>query len=111
MNLQTHVIIINGVDKTYQVESIRLDGYKYAIKFHISEKVYSYSKYNVLWLTNPISIHLDNCHIFIFGKKDGNVKAVNLFTHNETTAAAVYLNPSQGNSIILNSLSTHYNLA
>ena len=31
MNLQAHVIIINGVDKTYQVESIRLDGYKYAI--------------------------------------------------------------------------------
>jgi len=89
MNLQTHVIIINGVNKTYQVESIRLDGYKYAIKFQNSEKIYSYSKDNVIWLTNPTSIDFENCHIFVNGKKGRNIKAVNLFAKNATKYYAI----------------------
>jgi len=52
MNLQKHIIIINGVDKTYQVESLRIDGYKYAVKFQNADKVYSYSEDKVIWLTN-----------------------------------------------------------
>ncbi|MCM1297536.1 MAG: AAA family ATPase, partial [Muribaculaceae bacterium] len=80
MDLQKHVIIINGDDKTYQVESIRLDGYKYAIKFQNSDKVYSYSMDKVTWLTNTISIEFEDCHIFINGKKEKNVKSISLFS-------------------------------
>ena len=79
MNLQAHVIIINGVDKTYQVESIRLDGYKYAIKFQNTEKIYSYSRDNVIWITNPTPIDLESCHIFVNGKKETNIQAIHLF--------------------------------
>lgn len=82
MNLQAHVIIINGIDKTYQVESIRLDGYKYAIKFQNTDKIYSYSRDNVIWITNPTTINFENCHIFINGKKEKNIQAIHLFAQN-----------------------------
>lgn len=81
MNLQKHVIIINGVDKTYQVESIRLNGYKYAVKFQNSDKVYSYSRDKVAWLTNPLSIEFEGCHVFVNSKKEKNIKAIYLFSN------------------------------
>lgn len=65
MNLQKHVIIINGVDKTYQVESIRLDGYKYAVKFQNTDKVYSYSKEKIIWLTEPLSVEFEGSYVFV----------------------------------------------
>ena len=89
MNLENHIIIINGVDKTYQVDSIRLDGYKYAIKFQNTDKIYSYSRDNVLWLTNPITIDFENCHIFVNGKKEKNIQAVHLFAQNTTKYYAI----------------------
>lgn len=80
MNLQKHVIIIKGVNKTFQVESIRLDGYKYAIKFQNSDKVYSYSIDKVTWLTNPISVDFVDNNIFINGKKQKSISQIHLFT-------------------------------
>lgn len=82
MNLEAHVILINGVDKSYQVESIRLEGFKYVIKFQNSEKIYSYFKENVIWLKDPTIIDFENCHIFVNGKKEKNIKAIHLFTQN-----------------------------
>lgn len=82
MNLLAHVIIINGVDKTYQVESIRLDGYKYAIKFQNTDKIYSYSRDNVIWLTNPTPIDFENCHIFVNAKKEKSIQEIRLFAQN-----------------------------
>ena len=89
MNLKTHVIIINGEDKTYQVESIRLDGYKYAIKFQNSETIYSYSRYNVIWITNPTLIDFENCHIFINGKKEKSIQNIHLFVQNAIKIYAI----------------------
>ena len=89
MNLQNHVIIVNGIDKTYQVESIRLDGDKYAIKFQNTDKVYSYSRDNVIWLTNPTPINFENCHIFVNGKKEKSIQAIHLFTDNATKYYAI----------------------
>ena len=82
MNLQDNIIIINGVDKTFQVESIRLDGYKYAIKFQNTDKIYSYSRDNVVWLTNPATIDVEKCHIFVNGKKEMKIQEVLLFAKN-----------------------------
>lgn len=82
MNLQKHIIIINGVDKTYQVESIRPDGYKYAVKFLNSEKIYFYSRDNVEWLTNPQLLDFNGCHVFVKGKKEKNIKEIHLFSSN-----------------------------
>ena len=89
MNLENHIIIINGIDKTYQVESIRLDGYKYAIKFQNTDKIYSYSRDNILWLTNPTSIDFENCHVFANGKKEKNIKAIHLFANNAVRYYAI----------------------
>lgn len=76
MNLQKHIVIIDGVDKTHQVESIRLEGHRYAIKFNNSDKVYFYSEDRIEWLTNPLSVNLNNCKILIKGKLENNVTAV-----------------------------------
>ena len=89
MNLENHIIIINGVDKTYQVDSIRLDGYKYAIKFQNTDKIYSYSRDNILWLTNPTSIDFENCHVFAKGKKEKNIQAIHLFANNAVRYYAI----------------------
>ena len=89
MNLQNHIIIVNGTDKTYQVESIRLDGYKYAIKFQNTDKIYSYSKEKVIWLTNPSPINFEGSHIFVNGKKEKNIQAVHLFAQDSIKYYAI----------------------
>lgn len=82
MNLQEHIIIINGVDKTYQVESIKPDGYRYAVIFRNSDKTYFYSRENVQWITGPTSLDSENCHVFVKGKKEKSIKAIHLFSSN-----------------------------
>lgn len=79
MNPENHIILINGVNKTFQVESIRLDGHQYAIKFQNSDKTYSYSRKNVLWLTNPLILDIENCHIYVNGRRQNNCKSIHLF--------------------------------
>lgn len=79
MNPENHIILINGVNKTFQVESIRLDGHKYAIKFQNSDKTYSYSRNNVLWLTNPLILDIENCHIYVKGQRQNNCMSIHLF--------------------------------
>lgn len=82
MNLQNHVILIGGVDRTYQVESIRPEYNKYAIKFLYSNKTYSYLRENVVWLSNPVALDIESCHVFVNGKRVGSIKAVHLFSSN-----------------------------
>ena len=79
MNPENHIILINGVNKTFQVESIRLDGHKYAIKFQNSDKTYSYSRNNVLWLINPLILDIENCHIYVNGQRQNNCMSIHLF--------------------------------
>ncbi|MCM1140579.1 MAG: DNA2/NAM7 family helicase [Muribaculum sp.] len=81
MDLLKHIILIEGVDKTNQVESIKLDTYKYAIKFTNNVKVYSYKRNRVVWLTHPVSLYLSNSYIYINGKLDRSVKFLHLFAN------------------------------
>lgn len=96
MNLENHIIIINGVDKTYQVEFVRLDNYKYAVKFQNTDKIYSYSRDNVLWLTNPTLLDFKNCHVFVNGKKEKNIQAIHLFAN----STAKYYAITYGNGFV-----------
>lgn len=79
MNLEKHIIIINNVNKTYQVESIHPDRHHYAIKFQNSDKTYSYSRNKVLWLTNPSILDIENCHIYANGRRENKVMSILLF--------------------------------
>lgn len=89
MNPENHVIIINGVDKTYQVESIQPDGHKYVVKFQNSDKTYSYSRNNILWLTNPLTLDIEKCHIYTNGRRENNVMSVLLFVGNTENFYAI----------------------
>lgn len=89
MNLQKHVIIINGVDKTYQVESIRLNGYQYAVKFQNTDKIYSYSRDKVTWLTNPVAVEFDGCNVFVNSKKETNIKEIFIFSNGSSKYYAI----------------------
>lgn len=82
MDLKDNIIIINGVDKTAQIDSIKRDGYKYAIKFKNTNKVYSYSADKIVWVGNPVSIKFEGCNIFVNGRKEGNIEFINLFSAN-----------------------------
>lgn len=79
MNLEKHIIIINGVDKTYEIESIQPDGHQFAIKFLNSNRTYYYSRNNVLWLTNRLKLDIENCHIYVNGRRENNVMSIHLF--------------------------------
>lgn len=96
MNLENHIIIINGVDKTYQVEFVRLDSYKYAVKFQNTDKIYSYSRDNILWRTNPTPLDFKNCHVFVNGKKEKNIQAIHLFAN----STAKYYAITYGNGFV-----------
>lgn len=89
MNALNHIIIINNEDKTSQVEHIRPDGYAYSIKFHNTDKIYSYSRDKILWLSNPTPINIENCHILVNGKMGLNIKGVNFFFQNEIKYYAI----------------------
>lgn len=80
MNLQNHIVFINGVNKTYNIESIEFDGYKYAIRFKNSDKTYTYAKDKIEWLTNPVLLDVKKCHIFVNGKREKNIKTIHLFS-------------------------------
>lgn len=80
MDLQQHLILIKGEDRTYAVESIRRSGHKCAVKFQNSKTVYSYLSENVVWLSNPMSLSLEDKHIFVKGRRVENVKALGLFS-------------------------------
>lgn len=80
MNLQDNFILINGVDKTLEVESIEPDGNRYKVKFQNSDKTYSYARGNVVWMTNPEPVDFENCRVFVKGKKEKNIKAIRLFS-------------------------------
>lgn len=79
MDLRNNIIIVNGINKTYQVEFIKLIDNKYSISFLNSPKIYSYNKERIIWLNKPIPIDITNLHIFIKGKKEPCIKSVNLF--------------------------------
>lgn len=81
MDLKKHVIIINGENKTFQVESIKLDGDKYIIKFINSAKTYAYSRDNVIWMSNPDILNPANIHVLINGTRvRKNMESVRLFS-------------------------------
>lgn len=82
MDLQQNIIIINGVNKTYQVESIKLDGYKYAVKYHNSDRIYTYSSEKITWLTHPKQLSLENTIVYANGKRVTQIKGMLLFALN-----------------------------
>jgi len=85
MDLKQHVIIINGENKTYQIESIKLDGHKYVIKFHNSAKTYTYNQENVIWMSEPVILDTDNIHVFVKGTHiRKNMESVRLFSTSKT---------------------------
>ena len=79
MDLTKHIVIINGINKTCQVETIRFQDYRYTIKFHNSDKTYFYSWDKVTWLTNPIDLDLSGTHVFIHGSRQRDVQSIRLF--------------------------------
>lgn len=80
INLTKNIVIIKGKIKTFQIDSIELQNDKYIIKFSNSDKEYSFSSDNVIWLKNPVEISVDKVHVFARGARERNIKSINLFT-------------------------------
>lgn len=106
MNLRDNIIIINGEDKTYQVESIKRDGNKYSIRFCNSEKTYYYSIDKVVWLTGPAVMDIGNCRIFVNGRQEKNIETVHLFSSDGKKYYAItygngFIRHFSGNEIVI----------
>lgn len=46
-------MLIKNEDKTEQIDSCNLQNGKWHIKFHNTTKIYTYSKENIQWVSNP----------------------------------------------------------
>lgn len=89
MDLKKHVILIKGVNRTFQVSSIGRDGDKFIVKFDNSDRVYRYGRDNVVWLTNPEELDIGNAHIYVNGRKEFHIKSMAVFVENATKYYAV----------------------
>lgn len=56
MNIEKHLILIKGEDKTEAISSCTYENGKWKVEFK-KDKTYSYNYLNVLWLKNPVSIN------------------------------------------------------
>ncbi len=82
MDLRQHIILIKGVNKTYQISNIYTNGDRVIVKFGNSGKTYTYSRDNVIWLSNPVEMNIDNAHVFVNGRKESRIRTVVVFIGN-----------------------------
>lgn len=80
MELRENVIIINGAIRTDQVDSIQLDGDRYAVRFNRSPKIYHYGSDKIIWLNHHDSLDISNRQIFIKGKLERKITSVSVFS-------------------------------
>lgn len=55
MNIEKHLILIKGEDKTESVSYCKYENGKWRVKFE-KDKIYSYNYLNVQWFKNPVSL-------------------------------------------------------
>lgn len=89
MDCQRHIILIDGADRTRAVDSISLEGNRYAVKFVNGGTIYRYSYDKVTWLTKPEPISPAGCHVYVKGKKEHKVRAIAVFTAYRTRYYAI----------------------
>jgi len=82
MDENKYILLLNGKDKTSDVESIEHKSTKIAVKFFNNGKQFAYNKSNVILLENP-SIFKHNNHLIYFGNRClSNIeKALDFGTH------------------------------
>ena len=54
MDIEKHLILIKGEDKTKDITYCKKEGPKWQVKFGTNSRAYPYSKSNVLWLKAPL---------------------------------------------------------
>ncbi|MBD5283902.1 MAG: AAA family ATPase [Bacteroides sp.] len=76
MDPTKNIILIKGVNKTLQIDSINLQGHTYTIKFLNSGKEYSYNSKNVVWIKNPTEVDISEKHIILNGIRVIGIKSL-----------------------------------
>lgn len=63
MNVEKHLILIKGEDKTEEVSYCEYGNGKWQVKF-ARDRIYSYNYLNVKWLRNPVSLDAETTVIY-----------------------------------------------
>ncbi len=63
MNIEKHLILIKGEDKTDEVSHCEYENGKWQVKF-ATGRAYSYNYLNVLWLRNPVSLDAETTVVY-----------------------------------------------
>ncbi|WP_295731297.1 AAA domain-containing protein [uncultured Muribaculum sp.] len=80
MELTQNLIIIDGVNKTSQIEAIEHRGDFYVVKFKNSTKAYNYRPEKIVWLRNPVALNISaDTHIYINGQKKSDIESMTVF--------------------------------
>lgn len=89
MDCSKNLVIINGENKTSQVERISFEDnpWVYQIKFYHFDKVYTYTPYKVTWMTHPTLIKINNKihHVYIYGRREYNINEISAFISEKRT--------------------------
>lgn len=77
--LDSHLVVINGIIKTCQIEDIENLGEFCEVRFRGSDKVYRYSSDKVRWLRSPHQVDISEARVYVKGALEKNIAAVNCF--------------------------------
>ena len=76
MDKNKYILLLNGKDKTSDVESIEHQSTKIAVKFFNSGKQFTYNKSNVILLDNPSIFNHNNYLIYLGNRCLSNIEKV-----------------------------------
>ena len=79
MDTNKNLILIKNEDKTDQIDSCTLRNGKWHVKFYNTDRLYTYSQKNVVWLSNPNIIDHLNCIVYADGQPISGIQSIQDF--------------------------------
>jgi superfamily I DNA and/or RNA helicase len=76
MDENKYILLLNGKDKTSDVESIKQQSTKVTVKFFNSDKQFTYNKSNVVLLNNPSVFNHNNYLIYLGNRCLSNIEKI-----------------------------------
>jgi hypothetical protein len=82
LNIEKHLILIKGEDKTEEIRNCEYENGKWQVVFVNNNKTYSYNYQNLQWLKNPVVLNPETTIIYQDNQPVSGVnKIFNFATH------------------------------
>jgi len=99
LNIEKHLILVKGEDKTEAISRCTYENGKWNVEFH-RDKVYPYNYLNVQWLKNPVSLDPATTVVYQNNQPLSGVKAHNVFEYLKQLAEKISVTDEQDISFL-----------